>query len=77
MGTLERFAKFADTLPQERREEIEAILERIMADEAAAGLTPEQWAELERRLADPNPTYVTLDEFKMNSRAYVDALKTS
>ena len=74
MGTLERFTEFADTLSPERRGEIEAILEQIMASETAPSLTPEQLAELDRRAADPDPDYVTLEEFKDNSRTFIDAL---
>jgi hypothetical protein len=34
------------------------------SDQSAYRLTDEQVAEVERRLADPNPRRLTLDEFK-------------
>ena len=49
-------------LPQDRQDAIATDLEILLKDEDTSPLTPEQWAELERRLADPNTTYISHEE---------------
>jgi hypothetical protein len=53
-------------LPEDRQEAVVQHLLWIIEDEEMGPidglLTDEQWAELERRLADPNPQYVDHDE---------------
>lgn len=63
MTIFEKFAEFAERLPDDRRAEIEELLAEIMESEGADwSLSPEQLAELERRMADPNPQYATAEE---------------
>lgn len=62
MPILEKFVAFAEGLPEERRARIEELLSEIMASEAECELSPEQLAELKRRMADPNPEYATAEE---------------
>ncbi|WEK45892.1 MAG: hypothetical protein P0Y56_12770 [Candidatus Andeanibacterium colombiense] len=58
MTTLEKFVAFAEALPSERRQEVEDLLADLMAAEGAEGdFTAEELAELDRRLANPNPRY--------------------
>ena len=63
MTIIEKFVAFAEGLPADRRAEIEEILFEIMeAETADCELSPEQLAELERRMADPNPQYASAEE---------------
>ena len=58
MTIYEKFAEFAERLPDDRRHEIEELLADIMAGEDAADeFTAEELAELKRRMDDPNPEY--------------------
>jgi len=57
MTIFEKFAAFAETLPEDRRAVLADLLSEIMASEADGELNPEQLAELGRRIADPNPAY--------------------
>ena len=57
MTILERFIAFTEGLAPERLRRVEEILEAIMHDDGEAGFTPEQLAELDRRLAEPDPQY--------------------
>jgi hypothetical protein len=53
------------TWPEQRQEDAAKVLMLMEAsDQSAYRLTDEQVAEVERRLADPNPRRLTLDEFK-------------
>ena len=53
------------TWPSERQEDAAKVLMLMeSADESVYRLTDEQVAEVGRRLADPNPRRLTLDEFK-------------
>jgi hypothetical protein len=53
------------TWPEQRQEDAAKILMLMEAsDQSTYRLTDEQVAEVERRLADPNPRRLTLDEFK-------------
>jgi NH3-dependent NAD+ synthetase len=53
------------TWPEQRQEDAAKVLMLMEAsDQSVYRLTDEQVAEVERRLADPNPRRLTLDEFK-------------
>lgn len=62
MTKLELVLEKIRQLPQDRQDAIAADIEILLSDEEAAPLSDEQWAELQRRLADPNKTYVSHDE---------------
>ncbi len=57
MTIFEKFVAFAETRPEDRRAVLADLLSGIMASEADRELSPEQLAELDRRMADPNPEY--------------------
>jgi hypothetical protein len=58
MTILEKFVEFAERLPDDRRQEIEELLADLMAGESIASeFSADELAELERRMADPNPKY--------------------
>ena len=58
MTILEKFVAFAEGLPEDRRQAFEELLADLMAGESSDGeFTPEELAELDRRMADPNPEY--------------------
>jgi hypothetical protein len=51
--------------PTERQEQAARVLAEMEAqDESHLTLTDEQVAEVRRRLADPNPKFVTLEEVR-------------
>jgi hypothetical protein len=53
------------TWPSERQEDAAKVLMLMESqDESVYRLTDEQVEEVRRRLADPNPRRLTLDEFK-------------
>ena len=53
------------TWPPERQQEAAEVLTEMEEQDASPyHLTAEQLAELERRLADPNPKFVTLEEVR-------------
>jgi hypothetical protein len=59
MTIFEKFAKFAERLPEDRRQVYEELLADLMAGEGAESeLSAEEMAEIKRRLADPDPEYV-------------------
>jgi hypothetical protein len=61
------------TWPDERQEDAAKVLMLMeSADESVYRLTDEQVAEVGRRLADPNPRRLTLDEFKERLRRRID-----
>jgi hypothetical protein len=61
------------TWPDERQEDAAKMLMLMeSADESVYRLTDEQVAEVGRRLADPNPRRLTLDEFKERLRRRID-----
>jgi hypothetical protein len=58
MSILEKFNAYAEALPPERRREIDDLLASIMeSDSPEFDLTPDELAELDRRMADPHPVY--------------------
>ncbi len=61
------------TWPSERQEDAAKVLMLMeSADESIYRLTVEQVEEVKRRLADPNPRRLTLDEFKERQRRRID-----
>ena len=62
---LEPAIKRVQTWPEERQEEAADLLFEMEAQSTSSyRLTPEQVAEVERRLADPNPKFMTLAELR-------------
>jgi len=63
MSKLDAVLERIRQLPQDRQDAIAVDLEFMLEDEEKGPLlTDEQWAELERRLADPNPDYIPHEE---------------
>ena len=65
MKMLQTFKEFAEALPVERHPEVEAALSDLLiqlSNPEGGELSKDQEAELDRRLADPNPTVVPADE---------------
>jgi hypothetical protein len=61
------------TWPSDRQEDAAKMLLLMeSSDESAYRLTDEQVAEVGRRLADPSPRRLTLDEFKERLRQRID-----
>ena len=64
--TREQVKKILDrvlTWPAERQADVAHMLELMEEqDQRSVRLTDEQVAEVERRLADPNPKFLTLEE---------------
>jgi len=53
------------TWPTQRQEDAaQVLLEMEERDASPVHLTDEQVAEIERRLADPHPTFLTLEEIR-------------
>jgi hypothetical protein len=53
------------TWPAERQADVAHMLELMEEqDRSTVGLTDEQVAEVERRLADPSPKFLTLEEVR-------------
>jgi hypothetical protein len=51
--------------PPERQADVARIVEMMEEqDQSALRLTDEQVAEVERRLADPNPKFISLEEVR-------------
>ena len=67
MSVLEKFVAYAEALPDERRREIEDILESIMGP-ADAEFTSEEIAELDRRCADESEKWIDEDTFRARLR---------
>jgi putative addiction module component (TIGR02574 family) len=57
MTVFEEFVAFAEALPDDRRAVIAELVSDIMGAEGDWQLSREQLAELDRRMADPNPDY--------------------
>ena len=71
MTIFEKFAEFAERLPQDRRQVYEELLADLMAGENTDGeFTAAELAELERRMADPSPKYADPEEVEAIFRRY-------
>ena len=58
MTVLENFIAFASALPADQRETVEEALAALMESLSAEfDFTPTELAELERRMAEPNPEF--------------------
>ena len=65
MGILDSFISFTRGLTGERRQAIEAELAALMESYSIQyALTPEEIAEIDRRLAEPHPKYASPDEIE-------------
>jgi hypothetical protein len=62
MTIIEKFVAFAQGLPPEQLRLVEEVLEGLMDGDVEGDFTAEQLAELDRRLADPNPRYADREE---------------
>jgi len=63
MGYIETFSDKVKALAPERRADLEKVLETFFIQtEREVYLSPEQEAELARRMADPNPKFVEMKE---------------
>lgn len=60
MSVLEQFVAFAETLPADRRQEVDEILASIMGS-GDAEFTPEEIAELDQRCADESEGWIDGD----------------
>lgn len=49
-------------LPQDRQDAIAVDLEILLRDQEGAHLTDEQWNELQRRLANPDKSYLSHED---------------
>lgn len=69
MTIFEKFAAFAEALPPEQRSEVEDFLASIMdSDLPEFGLTADELAEIDRRIADPNPERIDEATFRAKLR---------
>ncbi len=58
MTMLEKFLSFAEALPADRREAVEAVLAALMESHSPEhDLTAAERAEIDRRLAEPAPKF--------------------
>jgi hypothetical protein len=63
MTVLDKFVSFAQGLSADRREAIEAALAALMESHSPAyDFTVDELAEMDRRVADPNPGFADPDE---------------
>lgn len=63
MGIIESFVSFAEGLTGQRRKALEAELAALMESYSERfEFTPEELAELDRRVAEPKPRYASADE---------------
>lgn len=71
MTMLEKLAAFAEALPPHRRAAFEEALDELMdAYSPEYDFTEAEMAELERRMADPNPEYADPAEVEAIFRRY-------
>lgn len=64
--TLEQAYESAKSLPLDRQDQLgEWLREFIEQENSDARLTPEQNAEVARRMADPNPVFATDEQLKL------------
>ena len=58
MTVVDKFFAFASALPADQRESVEEALDALMESLSAEfDFTPAELAEIERRMAEPNPEY--------------------
>ncbi|MEP7221099.1 MAG: hypothetical protein ABI673_00380 [Novosphingobium sp.] len=58
MTILDKFIHFASALPSDQRESVEESLAALMESLSAEfDFTPDERAELDRRMADPSPEF--------------------
>ena len=58
MTMLDKFIAFASALPVDQRESVEESLAALMESMSDRyDLTPDELAEIDRRVAEPNPKY--------------------
>jgi hypothetical protein len=63
MTMLDKFIAFASALPDDQRESVEESLAALMESLSAEfDFTPEELAELDRRVAEPNPKFSDPDD---------------
>lgn len=63
MGIIESFVSFAEGLTGQRRKALEAELAALMDSYSERfEFTPEELAELDRRVAEPTPRYAAADD---------------
>lgn len=63
MTVLDRFLDFARALPADRLQTVEDVLEAIMnAAEPGVEFSATELAELDRRMAEPDPRYASGNE---------------
>ena len=69
MSVLEKFVAFAEALPADRRREVDEIL-AVMMDSGSLGdeFTPEEIAELDRRVADEPDDWIDEETFRARLR---------
>jgi len=74
MTILKKFVAFAETLSAEERREVESLLASIMYGRSVEfELTAEEEAELDRRMAEPDPEYAGPEEIEAIFRRYREA----
>jgi hypothetical protein len=65
MNQLEYITELYESVPKDKRDAfIAEVAESAAQYQHDTGLSPEQMAELKRRLADPNPRYATDAEMR-------------
>ena len=69
MSVLKKFVAFAEALPADRRREVDEIL-AVMMDSGSLGdeFTPEEIAELDRRVADEPVDWIDEETFRARLR---------
>lgn len=69
MSVIEKFVVFAETLPADRLREIEELLESIMGSNPLDDqFTPEEIAELDRRVAEESDEWIDEETFRARLR---------
>ena len=69
MSVIEKFVAFTETLPEDRLREIEDLLESIMGSNPLDNeFTPEEIAELDRRVAEEPDEWIDEETFRARLR---------
>ena len=69
MSVLKKFVAFAEALPADRRREVDEILAVMMdSDSLDDEFTPEEIAELDRRVADEPDDWIDEETFRARLR---------